>query len=277
MKRRGLLAVIIAAMIMALSSVSAYAASLEVVSTYPEDGQKNMSMENLGVKIEFNNAVDAEAVVAANKSHVKITDEAGNTVPVKLIAEGSELLVLGDSNDENFKVDSNADYKLVLDAAFSDNDGNTLGQEKIVNFKTFNQKLNNYVSMAMMVVLMGGMMFATVKQAGGQGAAKKEEKEKDTGSKNPYREAKRTGKSVDAVVQATASKKEKKSKKAEKKEASEQAIRERLMKDPKYSLDLPYVYKVGQPRVVKRAGAVEEAAKKEQSKTRQKSGKGRKK
>ena len=47
MKRGTLIAILTAIMIMACSAFSFAAGGLELVSSYPEDGQKNTSMENL--------------------------------------------------------------------------------------------------------------------------------------------------------------------------------------------------------------------------------------
>ena len=59
MKRAGLVAAITAVMIM-ISSALCFAADseLRLVSSYPEDGQTNTSMENLGVKLTFSNPIN---------------------------------------------------------------------------------------------------------------------------------------------------------------------------------------------------------------------------
>ena len=58
MKRRGIVALLAAVMVIA-GSVFCYADTdgLELLSTYPENGQENTSMENVGVKLRFNHPV----------------------------------------------------------------------------------------------------------------------------------------------------------------------------------------------------------------------------
>jgi len=140
------------------------------------------------------------------------------------------VLAVADINDEDFTVKNNADYKLVISADFVDNDGNTLGEETTITFKTYNQKVNNIVNMLMMVVMFGGIMVISMRQN-----LKKEEEEpkKDEPKEvafNPYKEAKRTGKSVEEVVaehekvEAKAAKRKARKKKKEEETVSEKKI-----------------------------------------------------
>ena len=49
------------------------------MSPYPEDGQANTSMENLGVKLTFSSAMDSKEATAANADKFAIYDEDGKT------------------------------------------------------------------------------------------------------------------------------------------------------------------------------------------------------
>ena len=268
MKKRSLLIALITMVMIVMSTAAAFAAgSLELVSSYPEDGQKNTSIENVGVKLTFNNDVDSEEALKANESAVKIVDEEGNKLPLRLVAKGKTLLVVGDSTVEGYSVARNADYRLVIDAGFQDNEGNNLGEQQVISFRTFNQRLNSYINMGMMFVMFGGIMVMTIKQTADQNKEKK--KEEEPKPKNPYREAKRTGKSVEEIVATESARKQKANKKLEKQQQKEQAMREKLIaKDKSLSPELPYVYKVKKPRPISSAKGTEEE-KRQQSKTRQ--------
>ena len=72
MKRGTLIAILTAIMIMACSAFSFAAGGLELVSSYPEDGQKNTSMENLGVKLVFSKPLNSEEAKKANADKLAI-------------------------------------------------------------------------------------------------------------------------------------------------------------------------------------------------------------
>ena len=285
MKKRTLSVILITLMTIMMSTAFAFAGDgdLQLVSSYPEDGQKNTSIENVGVKLQFATDVDSDEALAANTEHVKIVDKDGNQLPLKVLAKGKQVLVLGDSTADDYSVESNAEYKLVIDPEFRDNDGNTIGTETTLTFQTFNQKVNNYINMAMMFVMFGGIMFATVRQQAQQaeGGNDKKDEKAQTASKNPYKEAKRTGKSVEEIVAAESERKEKVNAKAEKQAAKEEAIREKLRVKLGYDKPLPNVYKVKAPAPVSAAGsksvsgrgASKNEPKRQQSKTRQKASK----
>ena len=174
MKRLSLITTLTAIMLMLSASFSFAADNLELVSSYPEDGQKNTSKK-----------IDA--------SKFSIKDEDGETVPIQvLFSEKNDglVLVLADV-DSGFTAKNNAEYTLTIDAGLVDNEGNVMEQAKTVSFKTYNQKVNNSINMVMMCVMFGGIMVLTMRQN-----QKKDEDEETTDSKeaafNPYKEAKKT-------------------------------------------------------------------------------------
>ena len=58
-----------------MASVFCFAdGGFDLVSSYPEDGQTNTSMENLGVKLAFSNAMDSSEATAANADKFAIYD-----------------------------------------------------------------------------------------------------------------------------------------------------------------------------------------------------------
>ena len=215
MKRGTLIAVLAAVMVMMCSAFSFAAGGLELVSSYPENGQNNTSIENLGVKLTFSNPINSEEAKKIDESKFSIVDEEGEQVPIKVLFSDKNdglVLVVADSNAESgFIAKNNAEYTLTIDAGLVDNDGNELAKAETVTFRTYNQKVNNMVNMGMMFIMFGGIMVLTLRQNN-----KKEEeqvKEEPKEAFNPYREAKRTGKSVEEVMAEQAKKEEKLAKK----------------------------------------------------------------
>ena len=257
MKRASLIAMITTIMIMTASLLCFAEDSLTLLNSYPENGQTNTSMENLGVKLTFSNPINSDDAKAADADKFKIVDEDGEEAPLQvLFSEKNDgvVLVLADVN-EGFTAKNNSEYKLVIDADLVDNDGNTLGTEQTVTFKTYNQRVNNMVNMAMMVIMFGGIMVLSIRQNNN----KKEEEEqqpKDAPKEpafNPYREAKRTGKTVDEVKAEQAKKEEKAAKKKarRKKKAAEETHYEKKIENCAELLN--NVYHVHAPAPVNKA------------------------
>lgn len=218
MKRSAVVALLTAIMVIAGSMMCfANADELKLLSTYPENGQKNTSMENVGVKLKFNNPVHGENVRKINSKAIQLVDDEGKSVPKEVLfsdKNSGQVLVLADTSD--YRVKNNSEYTVKVDAAFTDNNGNTLGKDENITFKTYNQKMNNYINMAMMVIMFGGIMVVTMKQQKDDAKEDKPSKGQDT-TFNPYKEAKRTGKSVKEVIEEENKRQEKLAKKNKKK------------------------------------------------------------
>ena len=224
MKRKSLIAVLAAIMVMLASTVAFAATDLQIVSSFPEDGQTNTSMENLGVKVIFNNDVNDSKLEKANNKLIKLVDAEGKTVPCEILYSsdnGKMMLVVADTVDSKYKVLNNAEYKLTIGAGFTDNDGNALGKDEVITFKTYNQKMNNFVNMGMMLVMFGGLFLVSARSNN----KREEEKEAEQPEEifNPYKEAKRTGKTVDEVKAEHEKELEKKAKKRAKRHKDEVA------------------------------------------------------
>lgn len=276
MKRLSLITTLTAIMLMLSASFSFAADNLELVSSYPEDGQKNTSMENLGVKLTFSNPINSEEAKKIDASKFSIKDEDGETVPIQvLFSEKNDglVLVLADA-DSGFTAKNNAEYTLTIDAGLVDNEGNVMEQAKTVTFKTYNQKVNSSINMVMMCVMFGGIMVLTMRQN-----QKKDEEEEATESKdsafNPYKEAKRTGKSVEEVRAAQAKKEAKEAKKkARKKKDDAQAQEKKIENCAEY---LNNVYHVHAPAPTNKADRSIEALKAERKGSGKSKAKGKKK
>ena len=215
MKKISLIAILTSVMIMAASVFCFADGGFDLVSSYPENGQSNTSMENLGVKLKFSAAMDSDEATAPNAYKFVIYYEDGKAIPIIVLFREKEkglVLVLADT-DKGFVAKNNSEYRLVVSGELVDNDGNTLGADKTVSFKTYNQRVNNMVNMAMMFVMFGGIMVLSLRQNNEKEDEEPKKEETKEQAFNPYREAKRTGKSIEEVKAEQAKKEAKEAKK----------------------------------------------------------------
>ena len=210
MKKISLIAILTSIMIMTASVFCFADGGFDLVSSYPEAGQANTSMENLGVKLQFSSAMDS----TVNADKFAIYDEDGTAIPIRVLVSDKEdglVLVLADT-DQGFIAKNNSEYKVVISGDLTDKEGNPLGADKTVTFKTYNQRVNNMVNMAMMFVMFGGIMVLSLRQNNEKQEEEPKEEVKEQAF-NPYREAKRTGKSIEEVKAEQAKKEAKEAKK----------------------------------------------------------------
>ena len=219
MKRIGSVFCLVLLMITMTASVCFGAQDLKIEKSYPRDTQENTSKENMGVKLWFNNDMGNKTSEKANQKAFSITDSKGNKIPIRVFynpKDSKEVMVLADAvkiaENKNLIIKDNAEYTLHISGDVTDNEGNTLGKEQKITFKTMNQAKNTQIYMVMMVIMFGAMFMFSSRQA------KKKMEEERTSVKeepfNPYKEAKRTGKSVDEVIAAHEKEMEKRAKKA---------------------------------------------------------------
>lgn len=258
MKRIGAIVCLAALIVTMTASVCFGAQSLEVVDSYPKDGQKNTSIENMGVKLTFNSEVGAKDTIKANAKCFSITDDQGKKIPIRVFydpKDSKKMMVLADAveiaNDKDLRIKDNTEYTLHISGDFVDSAGNELGKDMEISFTTLNQSQNTKVYMIMMVIMMGGMFFFTSRQAKKQ----MEKQQEETGVKeepfNPYKEAKRTGKSVDEVIAAHEKEVAKREAKAAKK-----AKRQSAEEDDDYEYEEDNGnYKVKGPRPISAGGS----------------------
>lgn len=248
-------------MIMAASAFCFAEDGFDLTYSYPEDGQTNTSMENLGVKLVFSKPLNSDAAKKANADKLAIYDEDGKAIPVQILFSDDEnglVLVLADI-DKGFVAKNNSEYKLVISGELIDNDGNALGADKTVTFKTYNQKVNNMVNMAMMFIMFGGIMVLSLKQ---NNAKEEEEAPKDAPKEpafNPYKEAKRTGKTVEEVMEEQAKKEAKEAKKKARKKKNAEVPQEKKIENCAELLN--NVYHVHAPAPINKADRSVEALK----------------
>ncbi|MCR5135441.1 MAG: Ig-like domain-containing protein [Clostridiales bacterium] len=206
-------AILVLALILAgAMTVTAFGAksSLEVVSTTPKDGDTGMAIENMGVKVFFSEEIYSTDNAPGNIGKCSMKDEDGNKVPTQVVFSAEDptvMLVLADPNNSKTDIKGNSEYTLTIDEGFVAVSGNELAEPYTVKFTTLNPRNSMIISMGMMVAMIGGMLFFTMRDA----KKKTEEGKKKTGYEavNPYKEAKRTGKSVEDIVAEEKKKKEK--------------------------------------------------------------------
>ena len=253
MKRRIFIALLAAVMVMAGTVFSMADDGLKLVSSYPHDGQTNTSMENLGVKLTFNNPINSDEAKKTDESKFSIVDEDGETVPIQvLFSDDNDGLVLVVADvDQGFVAKNNSEYTLTIDAGLVDNAGNELAKAQTISFKTYNQRVNNWVNMGMMFVMFGGIMVLTIRQNNKKEEEEKDKKEEPKEAFNPYREAKKTGKSVEEVNAEQARKEEKEAKRRARKNKGKDAPQEKKIENCAALLN--NVYHVHAPAPVNKA------------------------
>ena len=205
MKRIGAIVCLAALIVTMTASVCFGAQSLELVDNYPDKGQKNTTKDNMCVKLWFNNEMDSEELQKVNKDCFTITDPKGKKIPIRVFYDNpkdkKQIMVLADTTKiKTNDIKDNTEYTLTISGKLQDKAGNTLGEDQKISFTTLNQGQSTKVYMIMMVVMMGGMFFFTSRQMKKQTAKQQEEGRVKEEPFNPYKEAKKTGKSVDEVI-----------------------------------------------------------------------------
>ena len=210
MKKTGWLVCIVAIIaVMVLGTVmmaSAEEGGLTLVESYPKDGQKNAAADNIGVKLTFSAPVNLAANQAENSKCFTLTSPEGD-VDIKVYYNPDvpeQVLVLQDYGEDATirarQAKGNEEYILSISGAFKDNEGNLLGKDQKITFTTANVRRNNIVYFVLMGVMMFGMFFFASRQAKAQAVADVEGGDATAEAFNPYKEAKKTGKTVAQVI-----------------------------------------------------------------------------
>ena len=212
------------------NSAAAAKTDLELVSSSPEDGATGVAVDNLSVKMRFNkNVVPASKDIReANAKQVKLTDSEGSKIPIKVYYSEDEeglILVAADvySGKNKNRIKGDETYTLTLGRNFQATDGSTTGQQISIGMTTLNQGRSTFIYMILMVLMMAGMVFFTLRSTKNAEKKKKEERDLKEGV-NPYKEAKKSGKSVEEVIAKTNKKKAKKEEAIRRQKEAEAAI-----------------------------------------------------
>ncbi|MBC8567797.1 Ig-like domain-containing protein [Mogibacterium sp. NSJ-24] len=207
------------------SDTASEKAGFTIKSSTPEDGAKGVSVENLSVKIYFSKEMlpESKDVRKANAKEFKLTDKNGDAIPIKVYYSHKEeglMMIVSDVIDSDVTIAGNTKYKLTIGDGLQSTDGTRLGTKETIEFKTLDQSKSTTVYTIMMVVMIVGMIFFTSRSA--KKAAEKENEQKNKKETvNPYKEAKRTGKSVEEIVEKDQKKKAKQAEALAKQKAKE--------------------------------------------------------
>ena len=243
-------------LIVVLSTSLCFAGTLNLVETYPADGATGTSIENVSVKLYFDTDFTEEKIGNANADAFKLFGPEGEKLPIRVLyppkEEGVVLVLLdttydgdGDGKADYMNAVPNSQYKLMVSGNLTDDNGNILGADKTVTFTTINQQLSMMVNMGMMTVMMVGMFVISGKQAKKQ--AEEQMREMKEEAFNPYKEAKKTGKSVQEVMAQH--------EKEEAKKAAKEARKHKNDDDDEYEWIDENTYRVGKPRTVREGGS----------------------
>jgi hypothetical protein len=279
MKKIG--AIISLALLLVIFSTSfAFAAPFAVEATSPKDGETGMAIDNMGVKVEFTQAVYSEKYEAENIKQCKLVDAKGKVVPIRVVFNPKEtnvVLILADT-ENGAVIEGSTMYTLTISPEFAAADGTLLGKEEKVKFETLNPSTSVTSSMIMMGLMVVGMVYFTSRTA--KKEAEKAKIKKDEAI-NPYKVAKETGKSVEEIVAMEQKKKEKKSQKEAKKQrhAAENKV-EIVSNNMRVSKARPISagggkYKTGRAAIAAKKAAAEKA--RQERKQQQGAKKGKKK
>ena len=207
---------------------------LKIVQSSPEDGAEGVAVDNLSVKIYFNKDVRPETAKAkkANAKQFVLKSSEGIKIPIQVYYNDDEeglILVAADvvSADKDHQIKGDETYVLTIKKNFKAADGATMAQKQTITLKTLNQGRSMVIYMILMVLMMGGMVFFTVRST--KKAQEKEKEEKKAQTVNPYKEAKKTGKSVEEIVAKDNKKKRKKEEAEARQREAEAAIEAEIL------------------------------------------------
>ena len=215
----------------------------EIVSTSPEDGDNSVAVDNFSIKMYFSKEMipSSEEVRKSNAAQFTLTDEDGKKVPLKVYYSAKErkrgLMMVAadysDNNKKNVEIKGASKYTLTIGDKLQATDGTKYNQTTKITVETLNQQRSMVVYMVLMIAMMAGMVFFTIRST--RKAEEKKKEETDVKGANPYKEAKRTGKSVDEIVardrKKKARKEEAEAKRREAQEALEAEILEQMRRE----------------------------------------------
>lgn len=246
-------------LIVLLSVSFAFAGTLELVDSYPRDGNGGFQIENTGVKLYFNKDVQNDNNEAINAASISIVDENGKKMDTHNFYSSKEeglVLVLVEG-----LLETDTEYTLSVDEGFVSADGDGLAAPIEITFKTRDTSKDMMVNMILMGIMFAGVMVFSSRNMKKQMAKEAEEKDKDS-KVNPYKVSKETGKSVQEVVEKTQKEKEKKEKQESKKKSKVDKNKPEIKEDDKKSINH---YKVAGPKPISLSGSTYKTGRKEKA------------
>lgn len=223
------------------TSAASGKSNFKIESSTPKNGEKNVSVENLSVKLYFDTKMlpESKKIRKANDKQFKLTDSKGKKIPIKVYYSHKEeglMMVVSDVFKSDIKIEGNSNYTLTIGKDLQATDGTKFGKTETLKFKTLNQEGSTKIYMIMMGVMIVGMIFFTSRSAK-KAMEKEQENSGKSGTVNPYKEAKRTGKSVEEIVAQDQKRKAKQAEAEAKKRAHEQEIIEEELAKAKAALN----------------------------------------
>lgn len=257
MKRSGRIVGLTLLIVMLATMFSFGAETFRITNTEPKNGAENTTKDNMCVKVFFNKPVGNEQSKAANKDAFRITNESGKEFPTRIIYSSKNskyALIIIDTTKVaqtgKGAIQDNTKYTCTISGDFQANDGETLGKDTKITFKTMNQKVYTIGYTVMMFLMFGGMMVFSTTQMKKKDEEKKDEELIHEKTFNPYKEAKKTGKSVEQVLKEHDAELEK-ARKKEAKKNRRRGISPEDTEDRRHG----NAYRVSRPRPIREAGS----------------------
>ncbi|HZK02047.1 MAG TPA: Ig-like domain-containing protein [Anaerovoracaceae bacterium] len=200
MKRLGRV-VCLSIMIVLMSVNVSLASGLTLVDSFPEEGKSNLNPQNIAIKLVFSDKISDPDSIAANAKKFSITDDKGKAIAFEPLYNEDKY-----PNEVWLQIEQtleqNSSYHVKILEGLKSDAGNSLEEPVTLNFATRNTEADSKGYMMLMMIMIGGMVIFTVVDS-------RRKEKKDTTQKsgtekvNPYKEARRTGKSVEEVVAKT--------------------------------------------------------------------------
>ena len=230
---------------------------LKIVQTSPENGADGVAVDNFSVKIYFNKAVKPknDQDKKYNKKQFALKSKEGTKIPFQVYYSDDEeglIMVAADvvTADRDHQIKGGEEYVLTVKRGFKATDGSTMFQKEDIALTTLNQQRSMVVYMILMVLMMAGMVFFTVRSTK-KAAEKEKEEKKKVAAVNPYKEAKKTGKSVEEIVAKDSKKKRKREEAEARQREAEAAIEAEILE----KIRREHNKRVAGPRPISAAGS----------------------
>lgn len=209
MKKRGAI-VCLLVILTVLSTSVAGASGLTLIESFPEDNFEGLQPANVAVKLKFSENMTSREAQGANEGKFNITDQEGKPISVDTLYNPDKYpneiwLQLSET------LTADTDYTLKIDGGLISSQGNTLDGPIVLSFSTRDTSADSSGYMALLAVMVVGMIAFTAWNTRRE-AKKNAGETQDEDKINPYKEARRTGKSVEEIVAQMEKEKAKKNK-----------------------------------------------------------------
>ena len=182
---------VVAVVINIMLCQAAFAAGgLVLESAHPEDGGTGYFTTNQMARLVFSGDVSK----MESDAYFKVYGPENQEEELKIVSEPDNpkrmnLVFIKE-------LEQNAEYRIVIDKSLQDAEGNTLGEDVVITFRTKNTATDGVITMVLMGLMFGAIIFFTVRDQ-----RKQMEEQRDTGKKkeqkvNPYKEAKKEAEKI---------------------------------------------------------------------------------